>query len=260
MLKTAYFAYGVLSYVMFLVVYAWFGGFVTNLVPHSIDSTTTGSIQAALAVNLLLMVLFGVQHSVMARPGFKRWWTRFVPQPIERATYVFISNVLVILLMWLWIPIPARVWDVQTPILRWAMWILCAAGWLLVPAASLLINHFDLFGLRQVWLHLKGQVYTHLPFRTPMFYKLVRHPLYVGWLLAFWVTPTMSIGHLMFALVMTGYILTAIKFEERDLLAVHGEMYARYRRNVPMLIPAAKARKPAEFSGETTVSAVDLGV
>jgi protein-S-isoprenylcysteine O-methyltransferase Ste14 len=259
MTRITYFTYGVLCHVMFLLVYAYFAGFVTNqLVPKSIDSPAAGPIQTAIAVDLLLILLFGVQHSVMARPTFKRWWTRFIPTPIERSTYVLISNILVILMVWLWIPIPAPVWDVQIPALRWGIWTLCAAGWVLVPAASLLINHFDLFGTRQVWLHLKGQAYSHLPFRTPLLYRFVRHPLYVGWIMAFWATPTMTLGHLIFAIAMTGYILIALRFEERNLVEAFGQLYVEYQRQVPGFIPRVKPHELPSPAGTTAPQTADI--
>jgi protein-S-isoprenylcysteine O-methyltransferase Ste14 len=174
----------------------------------------------------------------MARPAFKRVWARIVPEPIERSTYVMLSNAVVILLMWQWRSIDRVIWDAESPIVRAALWGLFAVGWLLVPIASLLINHFDLFGTRQVWLHLKGREYESLPFRTPSLYKHVRHPLYVGWMIAFWATPTMTVGHLLFAAVLSVYmILAAVLLEEPDLIKYFGEQYASYRRRVPMFIP-----------------------
>lgn len=239
MKRFAFFAYGLFAHVMFLGVFAYMMAFVGGVfVPKTIDApVSTLPLGAALAINLGLVGLFGVQHSVMARQGFKRWWTRIIPAPIERSTYVMISNVLVIAMMLFWQPIDIVVWEVQSPLLRGMIWGAFVAGWLLIPAASLLINHFDLFGTRQVWLHLKQQDYSPLPFRTPMLYKLVRHPLYVGWIIAFWAIPTMTAGHLLFAATLTAYMLVAIRLEERDLVAHYGESYAEYRRRVPMLIP-----------------------
>lgn len=244
MRRVAYFGYGVLCYVMFLAVFAYAVGFLANaFVPKSIDAPAASlSAPAAAAVNVLLLGLFGVQHSVMARPRFKRWLTRFVPAPIERSTYVLASNLALVLLMWLWQPIGRVVWDVADPAARAAVWGVFAAGWLLVVGSTLLLNHFDLFGLRQVWLHLRGQEYRHLPFRVPLLYRNVRHPLYVGWLVTFWVTPTMTVGHALFAGVCLAYILVAIRLEERDLVEHHGPAYADYRRQVPMLVPALTRR------------------
>lgn len=232
------FAYGVISYVIFLGTFLYLAGFLGNLfVPRSIDAAPVGPLWAALLVNTLLLGAFALQHSVMARPKFKEWWTRFVPTPAERSTYVMFSNLALILLFWQWRPMGGVIWDVQDPIGRGIFHGLFAVGWLIVLVATFLINHFDLFGLRQVWLYLCGKPYTPLGFKTPGPYKVVRHPLYVGWLIVFWATPTMTIAHLVFALGMTIYILVAIRFEERDLVEYHGEAYADYRRTVPMLIP-----------------------
>lgn len=254
MRRIIFFSYGLLAYLGFLAVYAYTIGFVTNLVlPRTIDKPIGRGGWAAVVVDLLLLVTFGVQHSVMARPGFKRWWTKFVPEAIERSTYVMISNVLMIAMFVFWMPIPGVVWHAQNQAVRCTIWAINFSGWLLVPAATLLINHFDLFGLRQVWLHFKGRPYTYLPFRTPLFYKLVRHPLYVGWLVSFAVVPTMSVGHLIFAAVMAGYILIAIQFEERDLKAVHGEAYEAWRRKTGMLIPKAGG------NGVPAVRVVEVG-
>jgi protein-S-isoprenylcysteine O-methyltransferase Ste14 len=238
MKRWLYFSYGVACHLLFLVTFAYMAGFVGNLiVPKTIDSPSATPLAAAVLINLLLLSLFGVQHSVMARPGFKRVWTRLVPKPIERSTYVLISCLVTFLLMWQWRGIDIVVWDIQTPVLRGAMWALFAIGWLMVPAVSLLIDHFDLFGTRQVWLYLRGREYTSLPFRVPTLYKNVRHPLYVGWGIAFWATPTMTVGHLLFAGVLSGYMALATVFEERDLVAHFGDLYEDYRRRVPRFIP-----------------------
>lgn len=249
MRRIVFFVYGLSAHLLFLLVYAYMIGFVTNLiVPWTLDKPAGPGVWTALAIDLGLLVTFGVQHSVMARPGFKRWWTRIVPEPVERSTYVMISNVLVILMFVFWAPIPTEVWHVHNQAARCAIWALGFGGWLLVPAASLLINHFDLFGTRQVWLHLKGREYTQPPFRTPMLYRLVRHPLYVGWLTAFWATPTMTVGHAVFAGVLSAYILIAIRYEERDLRKLHGEAYEAWRQKTGMLIPrpVASGEAPVE--------------
>jgi protein-S-isoprenylcysteine O-methyltransferase Ste14 len=240
MQRKLFFIYGVACHALFLVVYGWMALFVGDLgfgrIP-TIDSPATRPLAAALGINTLLVALFAIQHSVMARPRFKQWWTQFIPQPIERATYVLLSNLLMILLLWQWQPIGGTVWNVTNPIGRIVLHGLFAFGWFMVPAVSLLINHFDLFGTRQVWLHLRGQEYRHLPFKTPMIYRYVRHPLYIGWMTAFWATPTMTVTHLVFALLMTAYIFAAIPLEERDLIAHFGERYASYRRRVGGLVP-----------------------
>ncbi|MDP6447251.1 MAG: isoprenylcysteine carboxylmethyltransferase family protein [Pirellulaceae bacterium] len=242
MVRVVVFAYGAVSYAIFFLTFLYTAGFVGNmLVPRSIDSGPTVALQTALVVNVLLLAIFSVQHSVMARPAFKRWLTRFIPEAAERSTYVLLSSAALILLFWLWRPLGGVVWDVQNPIAWWALQGLFACGWLTILVTTFLINHFDLFGLRQVWLFLRGQEYTYLEFKTPGPYRFVRHPLYVGWLIAFWATPTMSVGHLLFSALITVYILVAIQFEERDLVEFHPE-YVDYRRRVPMLLPGTKRK------------------
>lgn len=241
MRRRLFFIYGATAYVLFLGVYAYMAGFLGNVwVPKSIDSASGEPVAAAVFINLALLALFGVQHSVMARPAFKRIWTRIIPEPIERSTYVMASNAVTILLMWQWRGMDQVVWHVEQPALRAAIWSLFAAGWLLVPAVTMMIHHFDLFGMRQVWLHLRGRECESLPFRTPLLYKHVRHPLYIGWMIFFWATPTMTVGHLLFAGVLTGYMVLVVRFEERDLVAHFGERYEAYRREVPMFIPRPK--------------------
>jgi methanethiol S-methyltransferase len=240
MKRLGFFLYGVVCYAMFFVVFAYMAGFVANVgVPKSIDSAS-GPVGVAVVIDLLLLELFAAQHSIMARPAFKRLWTRYVPQVIERSTYVLAANLVVILLMWQWRGIDTVVWDVQQPVLRVALWALFVVGWLMVPAVSLMIDHFDLFGIRQVWLHLKGRAYEALPFQVTALYKHVRHPLYIGWTIAFWATPTMTVGHLLFASVLTVYMALAAKVEERDLVAHFGRLYEDYRRRVPMFVPWRK--------------------
>ncbi len=213
-------------------------GFIGNFgVPRTLDGPLKGSLGVALAIDLGLLTLFAVQHSVMARKWFKDWWTRIVPKPIERSTYVLFSSLALILLFWLWQPLGGVVWSIEDPIGRFVLRALFAFGFGLVLVSTFLINHFDLFGLRQVWLYLLGRPYTTLTFGTPGPYRLVRHPLYVGWLFAFWATPTMTLAHLLFSIATTAYILLAIQFEERDLVREHGENYEAYRRSVPMLVP-----------------------
>jgi protein-S-isoprenylcysteine O-methyltransferase Ste14 len=238
MRRWSFYLYGIGCYLLFFAVFAYFFGFVGNvLVPKTIDSSPSGSVASSAAIDLLLVVGFALQHSVMARPGFKRIWTRIVPTPIERSTYVLASCVVTIVLMWQWRAIDMVVWDVRNPLARTLLWGLFASGWLLVPGVSLMISHTDLFGLRQVWLHLRGREYTPLPFRTPMLYASIRHPLYVGWATAFWVTPTMTVGHLLLAVTMTAYMALAVLFEERDLAAYFGHQYEDYRRRVPKFVP-----------------------
>lgn len=238
MKRWLFFAYGIFCHLLFLAVYAYFCAFTANLlVPKSIDSPAQLSAGPALLINLALLLAFGVSHSVMARPGFKAQWTRLVPQPIERSTYVLVSCVVLALLMWQWQPMPAIVWSFESVGGRAFMWALFAGGWLMVPAVSLMISHFDLFGTRQVWFNLLGRPYEPLPFRTPMLYSRVRHPLYIGWALAFWATPTMTVGHLLFASVLTAYMGLATLVEERDLIAHFGEQYLNYRQAVPRFIP-----------------------
>ena len=238
MKRWLFLAYGIAGHATFLATYAYMAGFVGNVfVPKSIDAPAGGDTAEAVAINLLLVAMFAVQHSVMARPAFKHLWTRIVPKPIERATYVWMANAATILLMWQWRPIDALVWDAGQPLVRGMLWSLFAAGWLAVPLVSLLINHFDLFGTRQVWLFWRNKPYTDLPFRTPAAYAHVRHPLYLGWGLLFWAIPTMTVGHLLFAGSLTAYMMLAAIVEERDLVNHFGQKYKDYRRRVPMFVP-----------------------
>ncbi|MAT64167.1 MAG: hypothetical protein CMN57_00785 [Gammaproteobacteria bacterium] len=235
--RIAVLGYGLLGYALFLASFVYAVGFIGNLwVPVTLDGPVDVPLGQALITNALLLGLFAVQHSTMARPAFKRWWTRYVPRPIERSTYVLISSVLLIVLFAFWEPMGGRVWSVSAPLAQGVIYALYGLGWGLVLVSSFQINHFDLFGLRQVWLYFRGRPYTQLPFKTPWLYRHVRHPLYVGWFLAFWATPTMSLAHLLFALLTSAYILIAIRLEERDLVAFHPE-YRSYRERVPMLIP-----------------------
>jgi protein-S-isoprenylcysteine O-methyltransferase Ste14 len=246
MKRFAVFLYGVSSYAVFLGVFLYAIGFIGNLwVPKSMDSPREVAFMEALLIDLGLLGLFAVQHSVMARPAFKRWWTRIIPAAAERSTYVLFSSLALIALFWWWQPLGGLVWSITSAAGVNAMYALYAAGWLLLLYVTFLIDHFDLFGLRQVWLELRGRPYTPVPFRTPWLYRQMRHPLYVGWLMIFWATPTMTVTHLVFAIMTTAYILVAIQFEERDLITEHPE-YAEYRRRVPMLIPfTARDAKPA---------------
>jgi protein-S-isoprenylcysteine O-methyltransferase Ste14 len=246
MRRIGVFLYGVFAYACFFVTFLYAVGFVGGFgVPHSLDSAAAGPLGGGIVIDLLLLAVFALQHSVMARPAFKRRWTRLVREPAERSTYVLASSLALLLLFWQWQPIGGLVWRVEQPLGQAVLYGLFAAGWITVFVTTFLINHFDLFGLRQVWLHLRGQPYRPLGFVMPGPYRYVRHPLYVGWLLAFWATPTMTAAHLLFAVMTTGYILVAIRFEERDLREVHGERYAEYRRSVPMLVPRLRVASPA---------------
>ena len=245
--RIAVFAYGVVSYAVFFATFLYAIAFIGNFaVPKTLDGVPRDPFTVALAVNLGLLSLFAVQHSVMARPWFKERWTRIVPPAAERSTYVFLSSLALILLFWQWRPMGGVVWSIENAAARNVILALFAFGWTLVLVATFLINHFDLFGLRQVWLYLRGEPYTALPFGTPGPYRLVRHPLYVGWFFAFWMTPTMTATHLLFAVMTTAYILVAIQFEERDLVRSHGRDYEEYRQRVPMLIPFGKKRTPSD--------------
>lgn len=251
MKRTAVLLYGVVCYAIFFATFLYAIGFIGNVaVPKTIDSGRSGSLMTALVIDAGLLTVFALQHSIMARQWFKRRWTRIVPAAAERSTYVLASSVALIAMFGLWQPIGGTVWQIDSTAGQASVYTLYAAGWVIVLLSTFLINHFDLFGLRQVWLYFQGREYTHLPFKTPFFYRYVRHPLYLGWLLVFWSAPVMTAAHLFFAVMTTAYILVAIQFEERDLVALHGEKYRRYRDAVPMIVPV-----PARFDTEVAETA-----
>ena len=256
--RVATFVYGVMCYLIFFGTFLYAVGFIGNLmVPKSIDSGPGSPLGQALLINAGVLALFAFQHSLMARPWFKRVWTQLIPEPAERSTYVLFSSVALLVLFWQWQPMGGVVWNVESPTLRMAIYGLYAKGWLLVLGSTFLINHFDLFGLRQVYLFLLGREYTQLKFGTPVLYRHIRHPLYLGWLFAFWATPTMTITHLFFAVATTVYILMAIQFEEKDLVSLHGDKYRDYQKRVPMIVPLriSKAFTRAPLGSEEAESA-----
>jgi len=239
------FGFGVVSYAVFFASFLYLVGFLGNVaVAKSIDSGDPAALGRALLVDTALLMLFGLQHSVMARPRFKAWWTRFVPHAIERSTYVLASSAVLIATYALWQPIAAPVWSVGNPIGANALTALFFGGVGLVLYSTFLIDHFDLFGLRQVVLYFRNREYRDRHFKLPLLYRLIRHPLYVGWIITFWATPAMSVGHFLFALVMTGYILVAIPLEERDLTNLHGDAYRRWRERTPAFVPRIGVRNP----------------
>ncbi len=244
MKKYAVFVYGIISYTIFFGSFLYAIGFVGNVfVPKSIDSDPTGPLMMSVLINALLLGIFAVQHSVMARPAFKQWWTRIVPQEAERSTYVLFSSLALILMFAYWQPIGGVIWTVTDPTVKAVLYGFFALGWLIVLVSTFMINHFDLFGLRQVWYCLRGEECPPLKFVIPGPYRHVRHPIYVGFITAFWSTPTMTSAHLFFAALTTAYILIGIYLEERDLVTYHGDDYNEYKKQVPMLVPRLSSYK-----------------
>jgi protein-S-isoprenylcysteine O-methyltransferase Ste14 len=232
------FGYGLVVYVIFLGAFLYAIGFVGDLVvPKTIDGGEITSTPAAVLIDLVLLSIFALQHSVMARPQFKRWWTQLVPDVIERSTYVLLASLALILICWQWRPLPTVIWQVENPLAALLLVGLSFVGWFIVLVSTYLINHFELFGLQQVLLHLRGQTSSPSGFKAPLLYKFVRHPIYLGFIIAFWATPVMTAGHLLFAAVTTAYIFVGIMLEERDLVAHFGSEYQQYRAKVGMLIP-----------------------
>ncbi len=244
--KALAFLYGLISYLVFLATLLYAIGFVGNfVVPMSIDTGPVGPVGQALIVNILILGLFAVQHSVMARQEFKAWWTQFVPMPVERATYVMLSNLIMILLFWQWRPMAGEIWSVDNAFGAAVLVGLYFAGWVVLVVGTFNVGHFDLFGMNQVYCYLRGKERGPNVFKTPGLYKAVRHPIMLGWIIIFWATPRMTVGHLLFAVVTTVYILIAIKIEERDLVGWFGQTYEDYRRKVPMLVPFLKGMQSA---------------
>ena len=250
--------YGLAAYAVFFVTFLYAVAFVGNMpVPKTIDSGTVASLPESLIVNLALLSLFAIQHSVMARPAFKEWWTQFVPKPVERSTYVLLASLALVLLFWQWRPLPVVLWHVDQSQSAMAVTGLSHLGWLIVLSSTFL-NHFELFGVHQVANNMSGRPMAAPRFRTPLYYKFVRHPIYLGFIIAFWATPTMTVGHLLFAAVTTAYIVVGIVLEERDLIDLFGDDYRRYRNRVSMLLPWRKS-EPPNSAGPNAVSIGSLG-
>ena len=256
--RTLVLSYGAIAYLLFLGVAVYMVGFLANaLVPRGIDEGTSGSLASAVVVNAALLGLFAVQHTVMARPGFKRWWTRFVPPSIERSTFVLATSLVLVLLVWLWQPMPVPVWSVEAAWLRATLWAAYLVGWAIAVGSTFMIDHFDLFGLSQVVARARERTHVPPPFRTTLLYSVVRHPIMLGFLIAFWATPDMTQGRLLFAVLATAYIVVGVRFEERDLRAGLGEVYERYAAEVPSLVPMPRrlvARPGAPEGADATLA------
>ena len=247
MKRMVFLLYGAVAYLFFLGTILYAIGFVGNIfVPKSIDGTPTTPLAQAILIDALLLLLFALQHSIMARPAFKKWWTTVIPEPLERSTYVLLASLCLMLMMWQWQPVGGIIWSVKSGAIKTILLITYFIGWAVVMFSTFMINHFDLFGLRQVWLNYLNKRYTQLPFRIPLFYRWVRHPLYLGFLIAFWSAPVMTVSHLLFAVLTTAYIFTAIQFEEKDLIKAFDQKYHRYKKQVPMIIPFKKAKSKSQ--------------
>ena len=236
--KLVAFLYGIIAYLVFAVVIVYSLGFVSGLaVPKTIDSGSAGPVVESIVINIVLMTIFALQHSVMARPQFKKWWTKIIPKSVERSTYVLFASLALALVFWQWRPIPGVVWEVRAPTVAAFLLYLGVSEWVLVFISTFMINHFELFGLHQVANNLAGKPMPSMKFKTPMLYNIVRHPIYLGFLIFAWATPVMTAGHLLFAVIVTGYIFVGIALEEHDLIAVFGDEYRRYRQRVAMIVP-----------------------
>lgn len=237
--------YSIFAYMLFHLIFLYLIGFTGDLlVPKSLNGPLTVPFWQAILTDASLIALFGLQHSIMARPAFKRWWIKIIPEPIERSTYLLFTFAALAILFYGWQPLGGIIWTIENPVIVTLLWVLFALGWGVVVLSSFLINHFDLFGLRQTWLYFQGKPYTNLPFDTPFLYKYVRHPLYLGLLISFWAAPVMSGSRLFFATLLTTYVISAIRLEERDLVTHFAEVYREYKRNVPMILPFGRKKKP----------------
>ena len=254
MKRTAFLLYGVMVYALFQAAFLYLIGFVGNiLVPTSIGGPLEVPLWQAIITNIGLVLLFAVQHSIMARLWFKRWWTQYVPEPIERSTFCLFTVIVLGILYLFWQPMGSTLWNIENGLITGMLWAIFALGWTIVLLSTFMINHFDLFGLRQVWLYFQKKPYTHLKFKVPLFYKYVRHPLYFGIILAFWAAPTMSAGRFFFAVLFTLYILKGIQLEEKDLVTFFGDRYRKYAKRVPMIIPTFRRKKDSQPTFETII-------